>query len=188
MGLVLVTPPATEPITTAEAKAHMRVSSSSEDTYIDTLIATARRSIEAFTRRALVSQTWDLWWDIYPSLRAIELPLPPLQSVTSIKYYTPADVETVYGTINYYVDTTSSQGGRVSLTDGSGWPTDIRYVNGLVVRFVAGYGAASAVPDDLKQAHKLLVAHWFENREPVNIGNINTDLPMMVQHVLWPYR
>lgn len=189
MGLVIVTEPATEPITTAEAKTHLRVDSSTEDAYVDTLITTARKSIEAFTSRALITQTWDLWWDLLPSLRAITIPKPPLQSVTHFKYHDEADVESVFGSINYFVDTTNHQGGRVSLVSNSVWPTaTLRYANAFVCRFVAGYGSASSVPMDIRHACKLLVAHWFENREPVNVGSISTDLPLMVQHILWPYR
>jgi len=189
MGLVLITAPAIEPVTTAEMKTHLRVDNTAEDVFIDTLVQTARKSVEQFTLRALITQTWDVWMDTIPTLPVLLIPKPPLQSITNIKYYDDVDAEFVFGTVNYRVDTFDSQGGRVALTSGSGWPSGLRYINGLVVRLVAGYGAtAASVPEPIRHAIKLLVAHWFENREPVNIGNINTDLPLMIQHLLWPYR
>ena len=189
MGLVLITAPSVEPVTTAEVKTHSRIDTSADDAYIDTLIVSARKSVEAFTGRALIDQTWDLSMDLEPSLSVLRLPLPPLSSVTSIKYYSEADVETVYATTNYRVDTSESQGGRVALRDGHVWPTDIRYTNGIIIRFVAGYGAtAASVPEPIRHAIKLLAAHWYENREPVNVGNIVNPIPLMEQHLIWPFK
>lgn len=189
MGLVLITAPAVEPVTTAELKAHCRIDSSAEDTYLDTLIATARGAAELFTGRAFINQTWELSMDIEPGLPVLRLPFPPLSSVTSFKWYDEDDVETTFAVTNYRVDTSDHQGGRIALRESHTWPTNLRYTNGIVIRFVAGYGSAAAsVPEPLRHAVKLLAAHWYENREPVNVGNIVTDIPFMVQHLLWPYK
>ena len=189
MGLQLITAPGAEPVTSAEVKTHSRIDTSADDAYIDTLIVSARKSIETLTGRALINQTWDLSMDLEPGLSILRLPLPPLSSVTSIKYYSEADVESTYATTNYRVDTSDSQGGRISLRDGRTWPTDMRYTNGLIVRFVAGYGAAgSNVPEPLRHAIKLLAAHWYENREPVNIGNIVNEIQLMIEHLCWPFK
>lgn len=186
MGLVTYTAPTVEPVSVSEAKDHLRISTSSEDTYIGELISGARAKTEALTNRSIPQQTWELWWDIPPVLRAIRLPRPPLQSVTHIKYYSTTDVEAVYGSINYFVDTSNQQGGRISLTEGSAWPSDgLRYANAIVTRFVAGY---TTVPFDLKHAIKMLVAHWFENREAINVGNIVSELPLGFNDLIWPYK
>jgi uncharacterized phiE125 gp8 family phage protein len=59
----------------------------------------------------------------------------------------------------------------------------------VTVRFVAGYGAtAAAVPFGLKAAIKMLVAHWYARREPVNIGNLVTPIPLTIDSLLWPYK
>ncbi|EPL9735169.1 head-tail connector protein [Citrobacter freundii] len=44
------------------------------------------------------------------------------------------------------------------------------------------------ISDDIKLALMLLVSHWYENREPVNIGNITSTLPFGVQALLGAYR
>jgi len=71
------------PVTTAEAKAHMRVDTSADDTYIAALIAAATGMAELYTRRRLVRSTWCLYLDKFPVLpkNTIELPYPPLASV-----------------------------------------------------------------------------------------------------------
>ena len=186
MGLVLATAPTTEPVTVAEAKSHLRITTSAEDTYIGELISGARAKVEQDTNRSVATTTWDLWWDIPPVLRAIRLPRPPLQSVTYIKYYSTADVEATFGSINYFVDVSNQQGGRISLTEGSAWPSDgLRYANAIVTRFVAGY---TVVPFDLKHAMKMLIAHWYENREALNVGNIVAEYPLGYKELIWPYK
>lgn len=86
MPLVLQTAPTTEPVTTAEAKTHLRVTTSDDDTYIGTLITVARRHVETITGRALINQTWDYFLDNFPPGDKIVIPLPRLSSVTTVKY------------------------------------------------------------------------------------------------------
>jgi uncharacterized phiE125 gp8 family phage protein len=87
MGLKLVTPPAIEPVTLAEAKAHLRLDTESDDGYVPALITAARERVELFLRRALITQVFECTVDDFPAHdRAIDLPRPPLQSVEWIKY------------------------------------------------------------------------------------------------------
>ena len=102
----LVTAPGTEPLTTAEAKAHLRVTGSDDDTPIDDIVAAAREFIEGETNRALITQTWDLFLDEFPGTDEIVLPWPPLGSVTTVKYTPDADSSTTtYASSKYIVDT-----------------------------------------------------------------------------------
>lgn len=187
MGLVLITPPTVEPITTAELKAHCRIDSSAEDTYLDTLIVSARKSVELITGRALINQTWDLTMDLEPATAVLRMPLPPLSSVTSVKYYDQDDTENLYAASNYRVDTSDYQGGRIALKETHVWPSSLRYTSGIVIRFVAGYGTAgTSVPESLRHAVKLLAAHWYENRELLSGGK--AEVPLLVQHICWNYK
>ncbi len=170
MALILITPPTVEPVSLAEAKAHLRVDISDDDTLISSLITTARSHLEdSFRPKAvMINQTWEYIADGWPASDTLELRPRPLQSVTSIKYTDAAGVETTFSSTNYLVDTYSRLG-RVRLKTASSWPSvTLRELNGLAVRFVAGYGAAgSAVPIQLRQAILLYVGHWYENREPI---------------------
>src|SRR5579859_631916 len=111
-SLVVVTPPATEPVTLDEAKLHLRVTDTADDTYIGGLITVAREYLEKIENRAFITQTLRMQIDSFPDLpnatlkffiptysvesylaRAISLmsgPLrlfrSPVQSVTSIQY------------------------------------------------------------------------------------------------------
>lgn len=187
-GLVLATAPAVEPVTTTEAKSQLRVDFADDDTLIAALITAARQVVENITRRALVTQTWDLWLNKFPGERFIELPLPPLQSVTSITYYDDDDVVATFASTSYYVDT-KREPGRVVLRDDASWPSDsLRGANGVAVRFVAGYGLAVAVPQAIKQATLLLVGHLYEHRESVSDERQLLELPQGAEYLLWPYR
>ena len=192
-SLALVTAPASEPLTRTEAKLHLRVDSSftDDDSLIDALITAARQHVESHTRRALVTQTWDLFLDAFPAGNEICVPLPTLQSVTSLKYTDSAGAVTTWSTSNYIVDTAHAPG-RIVPAYGVYWPVFTPSPsNPVAVRFVAGYGAAAAVPEAIKAALELLIGHWYENREAV-IGIANSTalapVPLAVEALLAPYR
>jgi uncharacterized phiE125 gp8 family phage protein len=172
-------------------------STSVEDDLIESLITTAREDCESFQNRAYITQTWELWLDEFPSVDFIEIPLPPLQSVTSIKYYTADTEATAYepgaetpvGTDTYFTDD-KSEPGKVCLKHGKSWPsTTLRPHNGVCITFVAGYGDADDVPKAVKQAILLLIGHYYENREAVLTSGMNAvAVPMAVESLLWKKR
>lgn len=160
-----------------------------EDTLLNDLITAARQDCEKFQNRAYVTQTWELWQDDWPVKDSISLPVPPLQSVSSVKYYGTDDTEYTLSTDDYFVDT-KSEPGRVVLAYGKSWPTTtLRPANGVCVTFVAGYGdAASDVPRNIRQAMLLLIGHYYEHREDVIVGTISSALPKGAEALLWPDR
>lgn len=191
MSLVLVTASATEPLTLAEAKAQARVTNTDEDTLITSLIVAARQHVETLVRRALVTQTWDYKLDHFP-VWEIEIPLPPLASVSSVKYLeSAAGVDTTLATTEYRVLGASGHNpGRITPDIGKVWPTTYDVGDAVTVRFVAGYGAAAAVPQPIKQAMLLLIAAWFENREAFVLASGKYDslpAPAAVGALLRPY-
>lgn len=190
MTLKLITAPATEPVTASEAKSHLRVDTTADDTLIGTLITAARQHVENHLRRALITQTWELVMDAFPAGDVIRLPRPPLVSVTSIKYTDEDGNESTFSSAAYVVDTDSTKG-RVVLKSGETWPSDtLAAANGVRVRYVAGYGEASAVPRPIRQAILLLIGTLYENRESVLVaqGVTVAQLPFGVEALLMPYR
>ncbi len=190
MALKLITAPATEPVTSTEAKSHLRVDTTADDTLIGTLITAARQHVEAHLRRALITQTWELVTDAFPVGDVLRLPLPPLVSVTSIKYTDEDGAESTFSSGLYVVDTDSTKG-RVVLKNGETWPSvTLAAANGVRVRYVAGYGEASAVPRPIRQAILLLIGTMYENRESVLVaqGVTVAQLPFGVDALLMPYR
>ena len=180
MPLTLTTPPATEPITLAGAKLHLKVATTNDATHITRLIAAARARAEWHTGRAFITQTWTLHLDAWPACGIIELPLPPLQSVTSIVTTARDDSTTTLDPSLTIVDTAAA---RIALAENIAPPTNLRAINAIAITFTAGYGDATAVPPDIKQAILALTAAMYANR-----GELAEDLPSQALALLAPYR
>jgi len=186
--------PAAEPFTAAEAKLHLRVDSSDDDTYISALIKAARKKLEADTGRALITQTWKLILDRFPDSddEAILMPKAPLQSVSSITYVDTDGVTQTWDSSEYRVDTDSVPG-RITPAYNQSWPTTRSVTGAVTITFVAGYGNSSQnIPDDLRHAMRLLIGHWYENREEVVAGVSIAQVPQAYQflkqsHTIWNF-
>jgi len=185
MGLALVTGPTTEPVSIGEAKDHCRITTAEEDGLLAGYILAARKYGEGYTRRAFMTQTWD--YTIPCRFESqIDLPLPPLQSVTSVSYVDSNGSPQVLAA-NQYVVYTDGTAGYIKPAYNVTWP-DVRHQDAAItVRFVAGW-IEGQFPDDLRQALLLLTGHFYENREIVAIGTAVTDIPMSAETLLSGYR
>lgn len=181
------TAPTAEPITVEEVRAHSVIDDTEEDAVlIETYIAAARWMAELICDRQIMPATWKLYLDAFPG--EIRLPKPRAQSVTSITYADASNVTQTLSTSVYGLDSIGEPG-RVYLKYGQSWPATYDVPNAVCVTYVAGYGssnalALAALPKQLKLGMLHLVAHWFENREPVNIGNIVNPLPSMGEQLI----
>lgn len=184
MGLKLITGPTEEPVSVAEIVEHSRLDTVESSTYVAGLIAAAREHVEQLAWRALMTQTWELWLDDWPDEDELRLPYPPLASVLSVKYYDDADQESTLDSNAYYVDTIEEPG-RIVLRNGQAWPgTTLRVANGIAVRFEAGWASASDVPAAYKQAVRLLVGYWYENREAAQGGNVPAEIAFSIDALI----
>lgn len=188
-SLRVTTAPVLEPVTSTEAKAHLRIDGTDDDTYVGTLITAAREYCEAATCRAFITQSLCLYMPKFPNTRMLELPRPQLQSITSLKYYDVDDAQQTYASSNYRVDATAFVG-RVLLKDAASWPDIIPDRGDAVqITYVAGYGtAASTVPTAIKQAMLLLIGHWFRARESVVFGVTSKELELTTDRILSVYK
>jgi uncharacterized phiE125 gp8 family phage protein len=214
-AFTLITPPASEPVVLADAKTQARIDTTADDSFIPLLITAARQWVESYLGRALITQTWQLWLDLWPAavelwwdgvregpvtgldeISYISLPRPPLASVNAVTYYDNTDTPTTWDPGNYFVDTISAPG-RVALRLGATWPVPSRLTNGICVEYVAGYGSdASDVPEVIKTAIRQLVSHWYEHRGEAATaastrGTIimpTVPVPLVIQALLDPYR
>lgn len=164
--LKTVTPPTSEPVTLSVAKAHLKVTDANEDALIASLIVTARREAENRTRRQLMTATYDLTLDAFPA--TIELPRPPLQSVTSITYV-DADGATQTLAAEKYTVVNDSDGvpARIVPAVDEVWPATKAVPAAVVVRYVAGWAGADDVPEPIKQWMLLRIGGLYEQREDV---------------------
>lgn len=180
-ALAVVTEPAIEPVSRAEAKWHARIDVNDEDVLIDGYIHAARRQVEKDTGRALVNTVYDFTIDAFPEERAIRLPRWPVASVTSITSYDDDDVVSTFAASKYFVDTAQR---RIRLNDGETWPTDRRDHAAGVIRFSAGAAEAAvtvstltstgSAPDVLATA-TTSAAHGYTTNDRVTIAGALED-------------
>lgn len=180
--------PAEAPLDLAAAKTHLRVDGTADDTLISSYVDAATGRIEEHLWRQLVAATWRLTLDRWPYGDEILLPRPPLQSVTQIEYTRSDGTTAVVPSTDYTVNV-DHEPGRLILGDGKSWPGDqLTRAAAIRITYVAGYGAAAAVPAAVVTAIKLLVGTLYEHRESVVVGTIAAPLPQSVEWVLSPYR
>ena len=184
----VVTPPATEPVTLAEAKEHLRVDFTEDDSLISSLISAARQFVERGTGRALVSRivraNYTEW------AQEIILPLNPVTAISSVKYRDSDGVLQTLPLADYQLDNQALPA-RIKPAYGISWPA-ARHgdYDAVQVEFAAGYGDMGEIPGDLRHAVLFMVAHFYELREPVIVaGNIDVQtIPFAADALMDSYR
>ena len=189
--------PAAEPVTVAEAKAHLNVTHSDDDTLIDALVTAAREACEHLTNRAFIYSTWELRLDGFPCEEII-VPKPPLISVVSIEYVDQAGDTQTWAAANYQVDT-KGEPGRIRPAYGATWPVTRDQLNAVTVTYRAGYAPIEVgsptdfsgnVPKSLKQAVLLTVGDLWAHKETViaGPGAQAVEVPKVAQLLLGPHK
>ncbi|MEZ5818327.1 MAG: head-tail connector protein [Hyphomicrobiaceae bacterium] len=188
MSLVMTSGPALEPVSLAEAKAHLRVDGPAEDALIQSLVVTSRLHIEAALGLALITQSWSYFLDRWPKAGRLVLPLRPVAAVSHIRLWNDEGMSEALDPSQFLLDGHGMPPRLVALS-GLADPAPARVANGIEIGFTAGFGASPGdVPATIRHALLLLVAHWYENREPVQIGVGVNAVPAMVSDLLAPYR
>jgi uncharacterized phiE125 gp8 family phage protein len=182
-SLQVITPPSFEPVTLAEAKLWLRLDDddTEEDAMVLLLIKAMREYAEHLTGRALVSQTLELRLDSFPSGGGvIELPRPPLRSVSSISYVDSSSaLQSLETSPQGWQEDLASEPGRVApLTPSTGWPdTESETLGAVRIRYVAGYANPNAVPRSVRLWMQTRLATFNENREQIVVGSTVSVLP-----------
>lgn len=186
-GAVVITdPPSIEPVTLAEAKEHLKITEADDDATVMAYITVARERCEQYQSRAYIQTGFNLWLRSFPRFgREIIIPRSPLIAVASVSFFTPDDAETVVDASVYNVDEVTIPG-RIRLAENATWPTaTLRTVKGVKVVFTAGHGlTADDVPARMRHAIKLLIANYMEQREPIIVGTISSELSWSVRDLL----
>jgi uncharacterized phiE125 gp8 family phage protein len=193
----IITPPTVMPLTLEETKTHLRVDHSDDDERITAYIAAATAYVDGeygFLGRALVTQTWELVLDTFPT-NEIRIPLPPTQSIESVKYDDSAGIEITMPSTDYTADL-ASEPAWILPPANTAWPTVFTGINSVRIRFVAGYPASTDSPPDLranipasiKQAMLLQIGSWYDHREDHVIGTTSAPVPNPASLLLRPHR
>jgi uncharacterized phiE125 gp8 family phage protein len=185
MSAMLLVAPVAEPLSVAEAKSFLRIAHDDDDVLIAALIAAARGQVEALTRCGLLLQTWRVVRDAWPDDGRIALRIGPLRNVTAARLFDAAGHASALDVERFVVD--AAQG--VIAAPCWSLPTPGRAVAGIELDVEIGFGGNAAdVPEPLRQALRLLVAHGYENRGLVAIGASVAMLPAGLHALVAPYR
>ena len=165
----LITAPAEEPVALDEMKLHLRVDDTADDALISGLISAARMYIEDRCWIAIVDQTWALGMEAWADepLRLPKTPLGKLPTITLVRYKDAAGAWVTVSASIYTVLPT----GEFALNAGQSWPSVGWSQWPIEVQYTVGFGDAASVPAMLKALIKLVVGHWYENREAVVVGS-----------------
>jgi len=178
----VTTKPAVEPIEASDVKLYARIDGSSEDTLIESFIAAVRGATEKYLGRALISQTITVSLDSWPR-SPIELPRPPLISITEVRTIGEDLSESVYSADYYYAQIKKEPGELIVKFEKSDPCNTDRYFGGYEIEFIAGYGtSADDVPNAIKLGMIMWAADIYENRVPI------AEPPGIVQTIMAPYR
>lgn len=185
MTLIRTGEPVAEPVTLAEVKAHLKLTHSSEDTMLGGLIRAAREEVERSTGLALIDQTWRMLVDTWPSQGCIFLPKSPLREILAITAFGTEGEASLIDPADYQVDLLS----RPARLHFDKRPEPLRMFNGIEIDFLAGHGEAGTdVPDLLKRAILVLVAHWYEFRAGYGPTDQPVSYPQNYDRLISGYR
>ena len=182
--LTRTTAPASALISTADAKAHCRVDHDDDDTFIDGLVSAAQRVLDGpqgMVGKALVTQSWTLTRERLMGRDRLQIPVMPFGSVTTLRYYDADNVEQTANVANDYTVFGNEDYGYIEPV--TAWPAMYDRPDALELVFVAGYGGLSAVPANIIHAAKMMVGHWYENREAVVDYSVN-NVPIAVHDLV----
>lgn len=165
-GRTVVTKPTEFPVTLAEVCDWLDLDQQTADARaarIDSYIETATEVSEHYLQRQFVTATWDLFCDDFPSggRTPFEAALPPLQSITSVKYYDTAGTQQTWASSNYTVST-DTEPGKIEPNTDTFWPEAQNRVDAVEIRAVVGYGGSGDVPEAIKTAIKTLVRMYYD--------------------------
>lgn len=169
MALKLITAATALAVSLVEAKAHLRIDVSDDDTLLTAMITAATEAAEQATGRAIMPQTWELTLDAFPE--SLELTRVPVASITSVTYVDLDGTDQTLSALLYSLDNADDFGpAYVVPAYGTEWPETRDEINAVQVRYAAGYADAAAVPESIKSWIKLQVGAMYENRESETVG------------------
>lgn len=181
MAAILLTPPVSEPLTLAEAKAFLRVDHGDDDDVIAAVITAARAHVETATRRALLTQTWRFSCDAWPRSGRLVPRIGPLQQLIAVRVFEADGSARALDLESFVLDSAAG----VIASPPFALPAPGRAQGGIALDVICGYGAlAAAVPADLRQAVRMLLAHWYDNRAPLP----GSAVPAGIAALIAPYR
>jgi uncharacterized phiE125 gp8 family phage protein len=186
MSLRLITAPTAQPVTLLEGKAHLRLVTSDDDTLVAALLIAATEAAEHATGRALMAQTWEAGFDAFSA--ELVLTRVPVQSVTSVTYIGESGTLQTLSSLLYTLTKDDFGFARITPAYGSSWPQLRGDVDGVKVRYVAGYTSAADVPQSIKSWMLLHCGSQYANRESETVGSGSAITLVLADALLHRYK
>jgi len=184
MPLTLLIPPSAKAVSLDAVKRHLRIETADDDTYLDDLIDACTAHLEQVSGRKLIHQTWRQYFDCAPGSGAYRLDVEPVQAVTDMRVYDDEGAAITVSPLSMELDAVSSPP-RLHLSETLSTGKDF---NGIEIDIVAGYGETSIdIPDALRRALLLLIAHAYEFRGAVPLGQQPADERQGFRTLLAPF-
>jgi len=184
--LAETTAPTEEPVSVADLRQQVSIDHTEDDLWLREMGKAARQLVEQHIERQLLTATYTLTLDAFPDV--IELNRPPVQSITSLKYYDTDDTLTTLTENTDFVSDIISEPARLVPVVGTSWPATRIKPNAVTAVFVCGETTADNVSPRAKLAIKMLVSHWYDQRSAgsaVAVNEIALAYRMLLDSLRW---
>ena len=182
----VITPASTYPVSLTEAKSHLKVDTTADDTYITSIIKAATQLSEEYTNRFFIDTVIEQYASSFADLQTLFK--SKVSAVAYVKYYdSDNSLQTLSATV--YNTQLNYEPSQIQLADNQSFPKITSRNDAVLARYTVGYGSsASDVPEIIKQAILLTIGNFYQNRNSVIVGRIATELPLNVKWLLDTYK
>ena len=175
----------TYPVSLTEAKSHLKVDTNADDTYIESIIKAATQLSEEYTNRFFIDTVVTQYASDFKEIETLFK--SKVSAVTHVKYYDSNNaLQTLSATV--YDEQLNYEPAQIQLADGQSYPAFTKRNDAVEVKYTVGYGAASDVPEIIKQAILLTIGNFYANRESVIVGRMVSELPQNSKWLLDTYK
>tara|TARA_R100000734_G_C3312620_1_gene103686 strand:+ start:1361 stop:1936 length:576 start_codon:yes stop_codon:yes gene_type:complete len=175
----------TYPVSLTEAKSHLKVDTNVDDTYIESIIKAATQLSEEYTNRFFIDTVVTQYASDFKEIETLFK--SKVSEVTHVKYYDSNNtLQTLSDTV--YDEQLNYEPAQIQLADGQSYPAFTKRNDAVEVKYTVGYGAASDVPEIIKQAILLTIGNFYANRESVIVGRMVSELPQNSKWLLDTYK
>jgi hypothetical protein len=179
--LKLISKDLTNIISLADAKAHLRIPAglTDQDSLVTACTNAAIRFGETRTDRVIAPSVYQI--RIPAKSGTIVLPIPDFVEVTKVEAVVSGEAvnEVIY-------DKSEETGVLADYMEVDSWvnpaeitvKVDLLPANSEYLIITASFGMGSPIPQDLTNAMKMMLSHFFDNPREVEVGRIASQVPM----------
>jgi len=173
------------PLSVAQAKTHLRVDHSDEDSLISSFITAAQNMVELYTGRKLQRSV------VVENVPYFEASIPlrwPIVSLTSVEYLPSGTDGSSYSSTSIYKIYESDDNRFIYQKADTTYPSVLGEKLPIKITYSTGY-ADGEVPDALLQAMYLFIGRMYENgADARELQQVSTNIPTTAEYMMNPYR